>query len=87
MSDTGTGAAPAMSQRTCSCLYFDGSYTMRMKFNIAGTKSPLLMRSESMISHTLTGSKARIKTWVVPTKMFPSAGVNAPTWNIGIGLM
>ena len=58
-----------------------------MNCSMAGTKSPLLMRSESMSSHTFTGSKARISTCVPPMKMVPKAGVSAPTWNIGMGLM
>ena len=84
---TGTGAAPLMTQRRSLCLCFAGSWIWRMNPSMAGTMSPVLTRSESMISHALAGSNVRMRTWVTPLYVHVRTGVSAPTWNIGIGLM
>ena len=63
---TGTGAAPDNIQRKLEKSYFSNSGTWSMKFSIAGTAKPVVIRSFWISSQANFGSKVRITMLVAP---------------------
>ena len=83
MSDSGTGAAPLIIQRTVSCLCLSESYVSNMNWSAAGTASVTVIFSSSKLSQTLTGSNSLMMTAVPPRYTMLSNGLSAPTWKSG----
>ena len=63
---TGTGAAPVMIQRSALRSNRSKFSTCNIKFNMAGTASPMVIRSRSISCQASTGSKLRMTTEVAP---------------------